>query len=323
MGSASPDVAYAAYWLWMESAIGEAWTHLEASGIPAILLKGPVIARWLYVGDVRYSQDMDILVDPARFVDAQHALAELGYEAPLADAASCEIGPNTTTLRRASGVTIDLHHRLIGAPSEPPERCWEVLSAQSVPFVLVTRVEVRALDLPARTMHLALHAAQNGPRDAKPMEDLRRGLARVDEEGWQEAAAVAERMGALQAFAEGLRLCEEGAAMSDALKLPTSPRNLEMELRITSAPFESLFFARLADTPGLRNKAALVCRKLWPTPDYMRMHFDVARQGRLGLLSSHLLRPVSLVRRSGPAVRAWARARTRVGRPESGGHTSL
>ncbi len=321
MGSASPDVAYAAYWLWMESAIGEAWTHLAAAGIPAILLKGPVIATWLYVGDVRYSADIDILVHPARFVDAQHALVELGYEAPLADAASCEIGPNTTTLRRTRGITIDLHHRLIGAPSDPPERCWDVLSTHAVPFTLVTGVEVRALDVPARTMHLAMHAAQNGPRDAKPMEDLRRGLALVGDADWRDAAAVAERLGAVQAFAEGLRLCKEGAAVAEALGLPTAPRNLEMELRITSAPFESLFFARLAETPDLRAKAALVCRKLWPTPDYMRMHFPVARRGRLGLLRSHLLRPVSLLRRSGPAVRAWAKARTQVGR--AGGHTSL
>ncbi|MDQ6725931.1 MAG: nucleotidyltransferase family protein [Actinomycetota bacterium] len=314
MGSASPDVAYAAYWLWMESAIGEAWTHLAAAGIPAILLKGPVIATWLYVGDVRYSQDIDILVEPVRFVDAQRALAELGYESPLADAASCEIGPNTTTLRRAGGVTIDLHHRLIGAPAEPPERCWEVLNSRTIPYMLVTRVEVRALDIPARAMHLALHVAQNGPRDAKPMEDLRRGLALLSEEDWRAATEVAERMGAVQAFAEGLRLCTAGAEVADALGLPTAPRNLEMELRLTSAPFESLFFARLADTPGLPAKAALICRKVWPTPDYMRLHFMVARRGRFGLLRAHLIRPVSLLRRSGPALRAWARARASLSR---------
>ncbi len=314
MGSASPDVAYAAYWLWMASAIGQAWTHLAAAGIPAILLKGPVIAGWLYVGDVRYSQDIDLLVDPARFGDAQRALAELGYDVPLADAASCEIGPNTTTLRTPDGVKIDLHHRLIGTPSEPPERCWEVLNTRAIPFVLVTGMEVRALDVPARTMHLALHVAQNGPRDAKPMADLRRGLAQVGADGWRAAAAIAERLGATQAFAEGLRLCNEGALLADQLGLPSAQRNLEMELRLTSAPFESLFFARLADTPGLRAKAALVCRKLWPTRDYMRMHFEVARQGRLGLLRSHVLRPVSLLRRSGPAITAWAQARTRLGR---------
>jgi len=180
--------------------------------------------------------------------------------------------------------------------------------------MLVTRVEVRALDVPARTMHLALHAAQNGPRDAKPMADLRRGVAQVGMDDWRAAAALSERLGAVQAFAEGLRLCEAGAILADDLGLPRAPRNLELQLRITSAPFESLFFARLADTPGLRAKAALVCRKLWPTPDYMRMRFEVARRGRLGLLGAHLIRPVSLFRRSGPAISAWARARTTVGR---------
>lgn len=319
MGSVSPQVAYGAYWLWMESAIGQAWTHLDASGIPSILLKGPAIARWLYADDVRYSQDIDLLVPPDRFRDAQLALAELGYDVPLADAASCEIGPNTTTLRNPNGVRIDLHHRLIGTPAQPPERCWDVLSSRTVAFPLVTGVEVRALDTSARTMHLALHAAQNGPQVAKPMADLRRGLAQVDLETWLAAAALAERLCAVQAFAEGLRLCEEGAALAEELRLPRTPRNVELELRITSAPLESLFFARLADTAGLRNKAALVGRKLWPTPDYMRMEFELARRGRLGLFLSHFLRPASLLRRGGPALAAWARARARVGRAPRAG----
>lgn len=314
MGNLSAQAAYGAYWLWMESIIGEACTQLDASGIPAILLKGPTIARWLYEDGIRYSTDVDLLVPPAQFRRAQAALAELGYEIPLADAASCEIGPNTTTLRNPNGARIDLHHRLIGAPADPPERCWEVLSGRTIPFTLVTGVEVVALDVPARVMHLALHAAQNGPLNAKPMADLHRGLAQVQFEDWKAAADLAVLLGSVQAFAEGLRLCEQGAAMADDLGLSRAPRNVELELRISSAPFESFFFARLAETSGLANKAALVGRKLWPTPDFMRMHFPLAGRGGVGLLLAHLLRPLLLLRRSGPALAAWARARGRVSR---------
>lgn len=314
MGTGAAGVAYEAYWLWMESAITEACAHLENLGIPCILLKGPVIARWLYADDRRYSLDIDLLVHPAQFRDAQDGLVQLGYEVPLADAASCEIGPNTASLRRGTRPRIDLHHRLIGSPPDPPERCFEVLSTCTLPFRLLTGVEVVALDIPARTMHLALHAAQNGPRDTKPLADLRRGLAQVDAGDWRSAAALAARLGADQAFAEGLRLCDEGAALAEELGLPHTPRNVEMELRITSAPSESLFFARLTDTPGWRRKLALIGRKMWPTPEYMRMNFDPARHGPRGLLLSHWLRSVSLVRRAGPALAAWVRARIRVGR---------
>jgi len=301
----------------METAIGIAWVHLDRAGIPCVLLKGPSIARWLYEDEIRYSNDIDLLVPPARFRDAQFALAELGYDVPLADAALCEVGPYCTFLLHPNGTRLDLHHRLVGTPTEPPERCWDVLSMHTTPFPLVTGVEIRALAVPARTLHLALHVAQNGPRGAKSMADLERGVAQIDIEDWQAAASLAETAGAMQAFAEGLRLCDKGVALAEELGLPQVPRNVELELRITSAPFESLFFIRLADTHGLHGKAALVGRKLWPTADFLRMHYDVARRGSLGLLLAHLLRPLTLLRRGGPAVIAWVRARSRVRRAES------
>ena len=181
-------------------------------------------------------------------------------------------------------------------------------------FVTAKVTAADGYDLAARTMHLALHAAQNGSRVAKPMADLRRGLAQVGPETWGEAAELAKRLGAFPAFAEGMRLCPEGVAMADDLRLSRTTRDVELELRLTSAPNESLFFAKLADTPGLREKAALVGRKLWPSRDYMRMNFQAARGGRVGLLVSHVQRPISLLGRGGPALAAWARARRRLGR---------
>lgn len=322
MAPVSPQLAYGAYWLWMETAVGSALTQLDRRGIPGILLKGPAIARWLYVDEVRYSRDIDLLVSPARFDDAQAALAEIGYEVPLAGAPSSETGPNTNTLIHPNGIRIDLHHRLIGTPADPPEHCWRVLSQRTVPFPLVTGTVVRALDVQARTMHLALHVAQNGPGDAKPLADLERGLAQVGRDDWKAAAALAIEARALRAFAEGLRACPAGREMATALGLPETARDLELELRMSSAPFESLFFARLADTEGLGPKAALIGRKLWPTPEFMRMNFEVARRGRLGLLAAHAQRPWSLMRRSRPAITAWRKAQGRLRAGSPGDHTS-
>ena len=296
----------------METAAGEAWAGLGAAGIPAILLKGPAIAGWLYVGEVRVSRDIDLLVGPSDFLRAQEVLGRLGYAVPLAGASACEIGPNSQLLISEQDLCIDLHHHLIGVACGP-ERCWEVLSAHSVALELRSGVAVRALDLSARAMHLATHAAQSGPADAKALEDLRRGLARVPPSGWRAAAAVAADLGASAPFAAGLRLLGPGRDVAESLGL-SSTTSIELELRITAAPQESLFFARLGEVGGTAAKTAVVARKVWPTAVYLRAYSPAASAGPWGVARARCGRAVSLARRSGPALVAWGQARARLRR---------
>lgn len=310
-GPVTDELATAAHTLWMESAAAGAWSRLAEAGVPAVLLKGPAIAHWLYdAGEVRPVRDIDLLVAPADTDRAMDALGELGYEVPLLDAPECEVGPNTQSLVGPDGVRIDLHHRLIGVP-DPPSRCWDVLSRRTVPFPLVTGAEVRVLDVPARALHLSLHAAQNGPVDTKALADLRRGLARLTFDDWRAAADLAAVLRATPSFAAGLRLCPEGLLLAETLELPEA-RDVELELRITSAPQDSLFFARLAATRGASAKVRLVARKLWPTTTFLRANSELARRGPAGLARARVVRVRSVLQRARPAFAAWWDARARV-----------
>ncbi|MDQ1379207.1 MAG: hypothetical protein QOE15_3380 [Acidimicrobiaceae bacterium] len=295
----------------MEMAAGEAFGCLIGAGVPAILLKGPAVASWLYrPEEVRQSVDIDLLVAPDRFGDAERALEDLGYRHRLAGTAACEIATNARELLAASGVCIDLHRQLIGVPS--PEEAWPVLSGRTVALTLASGVEVAVLDLEARAMHLALHAAQDGPQDRKASDDLARGLAQLPVDTWRAAADLAGRLGATAAFAAGLRLSRAGQALATELGLPDRV-GVELSLRVQSAPHESLFFEQLAAAPGMSAKAKLVGRKLWPTEAYLRAAVPNVRDRRWGLAVARLGRLESLARRAPPALRAWLRARRKFG----------
>jgi putative nucleotidyltransferase-like protein len=302
----SPDQLLVARSLLLDRAATVAVGHLRAVGIPSILLKGAAIATWLYgAGQVRPYVDVDLLVPPSQFERAKETLAELGYEHRLRGADPAELGPLEQDLVGPDNICIDLHYGLLGTTAAV-ERCWEVLSRHTIPLCLPGG-EVSALDLPARTMHLALHAAQNGPVDRKAVADLERGLVQVGRDCWRDAAGIADEMGAAQAFAAGLRLLPAGEALADELSL-TRRMTVELALRTRSAPTDAIFFERLGQAPGLRRKSALVVRKLFPTPALLRSNSTMARRGPLGLALAWISHPLSVAGRLVPALVAWFKA---------------
>jgi hypothetical protein len=307
-GSHDPDLLAVARALLLDHRAGAAAAHLRARGVPSILLKGPAIATWLYdVGEVRPYKDVDLLVPPGLFRLAIDSLADLGYVPRLPGAAPAELGPMELDLIGPANVCIDLHSGLIGV-SVPPALCFEVLARHTTTFRISGATVVQVLDVPARAMHLALHAAQNGPIDVKALADLERGLARVSLDDWLQAAALAEEIGATEAFAAALRLLPPGHELAGALSL-SSRMSVELALRIASAPQEAIFFERLAEASGLRRKLALIARKIFPTAVSLKDDSAVARLGRIGLLGARLWRPVSLARRLPAAYSAWRKAR--------------
>lgn len=60
------DALRVAHELAIDAVTVEAWTALERAGTRPIVLKGPSTARLLYPGEVRISQDVDLLIDPRR-----------------------------------------------------------------------------------------------------------------------------------------------------------------------------------------------------------------------------------------------------------------
>ncbi len=307
----NPDLLSVARSLLLDREAAVAIEALRAAGVPSILLKGASIATWLYNdGVARPYLDVDLLVSPSQFCKATQVLADLGYAPRLIGADPAELGPRELDLIGPSNVSIDLHHGLLGLAG-PPERSWQILARRTVTMRLAG-ADVCVLDVPARAMHLALHAAQNGPVDVKAVTDLERGLAMVHRADWEEAARLAGELEATEAFAAGLRLVRTGRVIADDLAL-TRRMTVELALRIQSAPSEAIFFERLSEARWIRGKTALLARKLFPTSAWLRANSALALRGPPGLICARLLHPLSVATRLVPAFRAWYRARKATG----------
>lgn len=80
-----------------------------------------------------------------------------------------------------------------------PEQSWSVLSARTDRLRLGGR-DVEELDIVARALHVAVHAAACGPTPDRARQDLRRAIDRLSCSTWREAAAMAIALGAESAF---------------------------------------------------------------------------------------------------------------------------
>jgi hypothetical protein len=229
-----------------DAACAQAVAAWRERDIDSILLKGLSTAEWLYRGEPRGYQDADLLVAPDRVGEAQAVLGELGY-VPASEPDSLHAHP---WIRSSDGSVIDLHLAVWGANRQPSE-VWDELQ-RWVELQRVGAVQISVLRLPARALHLALHAAQH--RDvAGPRRDLRRALARTSRSDWLAAEGLADRIWALPLMALGLQL--EPAGREILRELPLARAGLVAELE--DAPL-AIGFARLAAARGLRAKASVL-----------------------------------------------------------------
>ncbi len=305
--SPSHDAMLTAWALRVDELTAELARAFDERQIAFLLLKGPVIARWLYDdGTVRSYSDCDVLVAPDQVGAAQAVLRGRGFE----DVKSPMAHPRLEShgWKRAEH-DVDLHSTLIGIRASP-RRVWDALWP-TAETERVGGVDVHVLSVPARALHVALHAAQHGRDDQKPLEDLRRALELVPEQTWREAAALAESLQATAAFATGLRLLPPGAALAARLGLAaaTSP---DATLRLEPVPL-ALAFEHLASTPGWKQRLLIIMRELFPTVEFMRWWSPLARRGTAGLVAAYCWRPLWLVAHAGPGLVAWRRARRATG----------
>jgi len=300
------EVARAARSLALDGLTAQLVGELEAVGVPAIVLKGPAIATWLYRDrGVRAYGDADLLVPPDGWERATETLRRLGFEDGLGPMAHPRMESITSHPWGREDQDVDLHCTLWGIGVDPA-RTWEVLSARTMPLKVGGR-ELRVLAPAPRAMHVALHVAQHGYADGKPMRDLEAALELLSDELWAEAAKVAAELDALAGFATGLRLSPEGLALAERLGI-ASEASVDSLLRVAHVPLAQ-GFEELATTPGLRGKLSILRGELLPTPEFMRWWSPLARRGRLGLAAAYLWRPLYLAVRTGPALIAWRRAR--------------
>jgi len=300
-------VGAAAGRLRVDYAAAEAIRALDAAGVQSIVLKGPSVARWLYVPeDARLYVDCDLLVAPDKFEAAVGVLVRLGFEPELDETEMPTWWREhaLTTFRKEDGVMIDLHRSLQGV-HVPDEQLWATLS-EATDTLTVGDFSARALTEPGRVMHVALHAAQHGGTQ-RDLDVLGRALDQLDEGTWRAAAELAAALDATAGLERGLRFLPAGARLADRLGLHGAPA-IEVELRAEGAA-EALTVARFLATRGLLARLALLRHKLAPPPTFMRKWSPLARRGRLGLAIAYLWRPIWIVTRTPRALQAWSRAR--------------
>jgi len=296
----------------LDSAAADVVARLDGAGIPAVLLKGSALAERLYdPAEVRPHDDVDLLVAAADVEAAGDVLRANGF----AFAADDDYAQDW--IRAADGVTVDVHVTFLGI-GVPPAAVWSVLAPHTT-TLSVGGADVTVFDDAALALHVALHAAQHGPKGGKALDDLRRAARRLALKTWRDAAEIARALDALPALSAGLRLVPEGEAIAERLSLPVASV-AEVMLRASSPPPTTLGLQRLFHTHGLRPKLRLLAQELAPAPTFMRAVYPVAQRGRAGLAASYAWRPFWLLWHTLPALRAWRRAERasrRLNRPPS------
>jgi hypothetical protein len=286
----------------------EAMAALSRAGVEALLLKGPVLTRWLYdPGDERGYADADVLVAPGAITSAEAVLERLGYALKDREGEESRLisGPHAQTWwRESDGALVDLHHTLPGQVLAE-DLVWNELSRRAVALPLGGGA-VRALDEPSRAVLVALHAVHHGPDHPASMDDLRRAAVRVPDAIWKEAAGIAQAIVALPRFAEGLALLPESREVAARLRLPDSDVLAALERNNLASGWE-----RLSRADGIGARVRLVWRELFPTPAFMHWWAPRARRSRLALAAAYVYRLGWLAVHVAPGWRAWRRTRAR------------
>jgi hypothetical protein len=304
----------------LDAATAQVVTALGAKGVPAVLLKGPVLARWLY-GSTRQPRsyhDIDLLVPEPRVDHAVATLRRLGFEyafaSPIERAATshaCVLissprssKPSAPALS-AREMAVDLHWTLHGVGALP-DAVWAAISADAETMTILD-TEVSIPGEAARALHVALHAGAQGAYTGRPRDDLRRALELVDDRVWEAAAELAVRLDAVALFASGLSMEPQGRALAQRIGIE-STGDVDARLRARAAPALSFGLTRLRSTTGVRAKAQLIVRELVPTPSFMRVWSPLARRGPMGLALAYAYRPFWLAVKLPGAVAAVAHA---------------
>ena len=262
---------------------------LRGRGLDPVLLKGPVIGRRLYPGELRPYVDADLLVAPDAFAEAGAALAGLGFERVERPWEREERVEHDEPWRRPDGAgAVDLHRTLPGVRGVAPAEAWPALAAHLESSTLPDDGgEVTVLDDAGLALLLCLHLAhhqRDGADVTRPVADLTRGVTTLPRPAWEAARGLAVRLRAEAQMARGLHAVPGGAALAAALFLPPpsegheGPRGLE----------------RLIAARGPRARAGVVLRALGPTPAYLRWRSPLARRGRTGLVLTYVARPAAL-----------------------------
>jgi len=290
--------AYAPRQRVVDAASVEAVLALQGAGATVVLLKGPVLAQWLYGdGDPRWYNDCDLLLPQAHLDAAGAVLDDLGYarrpNAPDDPALLADVHSVVWT-RASDDAAVELHWTLVGLDATP-EQVWAALSAQT-PVISFGGVEMRSLSEPGRALHLALHLAQHGSTSRQPLEDLRRGIERLSFDVWTGARELSARLSGDSAFAAGLRACPGGVELAERLQLP--PATTYWTLRAEGAPRGTVRLRLLSDAAGWRERWVILREGLSRYKEFSGRRSQLTGLPRMRATASDLVAAFRALRRS-------------------------
>jgi hypothetical protein len=278
------------------------------AGIETLVLKGPVLAAWLYPGEVRPYGDADLLVAPDDWAGAVATLRRLGFSDHLGPMAHprMESFASTAFLRgEHKEDNLDLHCTLHGLEADPAH-IWRAFS-ESAEVLAIGGAELRVPGRAALALHVGLHAAHHA--EGKALEDLRRAIAAAGESVWREALELARELEGTPTFASGLRLVPEGAELARRLGIEEDVRSTRHDIRFAQVPTAEGIDALLRPGVGIKQRALTVAVEFFPRPEFMRWWTPLARRGRLGLILSYPWRWLKLLTQAPRGFLAVRRAR--------------
>lgn len=277
------------------------------AGIESLVLKGPVLARWLYPGEIRPYGDADLMVAPDNWPEAVGILSQLGFSDHLGPMAHPRMESFASTAFLRGEDNLDLHCTLHGLDAAP-ERIWGTFT-EGAERQTIGGAELRVPGRPALLLHIGLHAAHHAR--GKTLEDLRRAIARVEESLWGEALELARSLDGAPTFASGLRLLPEGAELARRLGIDERVRSRRHDVSFERVPTAEGIDALLRPGITMRERVRTVFGELLPRPEFMRWWSSLARRGRIGLLASYPWRWAWLLFSAPRGLLAVLRARRR------------
>jgi putative nucleotidyltransferase-like protein len=295
-----------------DAAAVEAMDAFRRAGLDVLLLKGPGLGHLLYgSAHGRSYLDVDLLIAPDTLDRAEELLATLGYRNVDAIHGVEELAGNVHAhtwlpvhAESTGASAIDLHWTISGARSAPAVVWGALWRARTEITLAGNRAAVP--DRSAQALHLAMHAAQHGPKFHKHLDELSLALGRWPREVWEAAAALAQEIDGLEPFAAGLRLVPAGGALASQLALP-STHELEWTIQnLDRRPRGTFHLRALEDAESRAEQVRVLSRALVPNRTWITHEHPWAGRGPMRLAGGYALH---ILRAPLWATRAWAYSR--------------
>jgi hypothetical protein len=312
MSESRSDMAVAtALRLRVDSWTAEVVGAMRARAIEPVLLKGPVIARWLY-GDrpaERVYCDCDLLVAPEDTERARALLADLEFFAQEHPLIEVDEHHARIFLRSHDGANVDLHRTLHGMERLAPDRVWAMVRSH------LAQMEVggASVDIPdpvLRTLNVALHPVPTDGPTSQPWHDLELALARIDDTTWEAAVTLARELEIEHELSARLRRLPAGAALADRFRVtPHGSDYYDLVGAVTSgrAPQSVFTISHLRSQRTRRARIAYVRAKLFPPTEQLQRDHALARRGAAGVLLARAQRVIVVIGRLPRALLAYRR----------------